>query len=168
MTDSFDPNPRARKGGNRPPRLFKRHCPECGERFETPTHDRLFCTDEHKAAFHNRSSKIGRSLVPLAMAWRAARNAKGNSPEARALRKSGARAFTEMCLLLDRAVTDDREEARMPKLDYVRHRHQMEGTLQREELPAFHVAEDERKARLAAREAKAAAKAAEQPATPVA
>src|SRR6185312_17520833 len=81
----FDPNPRAVIGANQPPKpkkTFKRRCPETGAEFETTGKDRQFATDQAKADFHNRSSKIGRKLIPVAMAWRMGRNAKGNSAEA--------------------------------------------------------------------------------------
>jgi ribosomal protein S27AE len=122
-------------------KTFKRTCPECGVAFATSTHDRMFCSDAHKATFHNRSSKVGRSLVPLAMAWRAGRNHKGNSAEAKAMRASAARAFADMCALLDIEVTADRVEQRMPKLQYVRARWRKEGILRREETAAYHEAE---------------------------
>lgn len=133
----FDANDRAVIGGNAPPveapakrkRVFKRRCPETGVTFETTGKDRQFATDQAKADFHNRSSKIGRKLVPLAMAWRMGRNAKGNTPQARALRASAAWAFGEMCHVLDQNVTDDRLNARMGKLDYVRQRAAMQGNL---------------------------------------
>lgn len=149
----------APSGHNKPPRAkptFRRTCPECGEGFVTTTKDRLFCTDAHKAAFHNRSSKIGRSLVPLALAWRSGRNVKGKTPEARALRASAARAFSDMCRLLDEAAADDRAAERMTKLDYLRQRNALDGTLQASERAAFHREQDEK----AARREKAAAKAA--------
>lgn len=135
---------------NQPPKklpVFRRTCPECSEKFETNTKDRLFCSNAHKANFHNRSSTIGRTVIPLAMAWRAARNAKGNSPEARALRASGARAFADMCRLLDAASADDREQGRMAKLQYVRRRNQREGTLSSEESVDFHIAADAKAAK---------------------
>ncbi len=131
----------AAEGHNRGPKrraVYKRTCPECSARFETHVHDRLFCTDAHKSAFHNRSSKIGRSLTPLAMAWRAGRNAKGQTAQARALRASAARAFSDMCRVLDVAVTDDRENGRTPKLDYLRQRWANEGTLSTEERVKYH------------------------------
>lgn len=118
-----DPAPKPSK---RAP-VYKRHCPECSDPFVTMTKDRLFCTDAHKAAFHNRSSKIGRALVPIAMAWRLARNAKGHSPEALARRAAGNRALNEMVTLLDRACADDREQGRMSKLDYVMQRRRIQG-----------------------------------------
>lgn len=123
---------------------FRRTCSECGSEFTTQTHDRMFCSDAHKAAFHNRSSKIGRAVVPLAMAWRAGRNAKGKSAEARALRASAARAMSEMVRLLDAAVTDDREQGRSPKLEYLRRRWAAEGTLQQAERVSYHREQDEK------------------------
>ena len=120
-----------------------RTCPECGQQFRTARHDQEFCTPVHKAAFHNRSSKIGRSLVPMAMAWRAGRNARGNSPEALALKESAARAFAEMCRLIDVAVAEDREAGRTPKLEYVRRRWRLEGTDRREESADHHRAKQE-------------------------
>lgn len=138
--DLFPANERAVPGGNMPPadvvvapkkpaRIYKRRCPETGVTFETTGRDRQFATDRAKADFHNRSSKVGRKLVPLAMAWRMGRNAKGDTPKARALRASAAWAFGEMCHVIDQAVTDDRLSGRMAKLDYVRQRAAMQGAL---------------------------------------
>jgi hypothetical protein len=123
-----------RKGAKEQPALpgfgrYKRTCPECSERFTTDGKDRAFCTDAHKAAFHNRASKIGRGLVPLAQAWRAGRNAKGASPEAVALRKTAMAAFNQMCALLDHANGDDRKEGRQPKLVYVQNRQRKTGQI---------------------------------------
>lgn len=135
----FD-NPRAVIGDNAPPKpkaIFKRRCPETGVTFETTGKDRQFATDQAKADFHNRSSKIGRKLVPLAMAWRQGRNAKGSSAEARALRCSANGAFAAMCALLDEAVTDDRTSGRMRKLDYVRQRAAMAGDISQGERVAY-------------------------------
>lgn len=119
-------------GANQPPkakRVFKRTCPETGIEFETTGKDRMFATDQDKSNFHNRSSSIGRKLVPLAMAWRAGRNAKGQAPVARARRASAAKAFAEMCRLLDAAAADDRDAGRMPKLEYVRRRDAVAGQI---------------------------------------
>lgn len=142
MTDKpeFDPNPRAVVGGNKPPRkraTYRRRCPETNTVFTTETHDRLFSDDVAKAAFHNRSSKIGRSLVPLAMAWRAGRNAKGPTAEARALRHTAANAFAAMCRILDEAVAEDRDAGRMPKLDYLRRRFSGDGVLDPRSTAAY-------------------------------
>lgn len=123
-------------------KVYVRPCPECGQEFETETHDRYFCTAAHREAFHNRSSKIGRVVVPLAMAWRAGRNVKGKSPQARALRASASRALDEFCRALDAAAAEDLAAGRMKKLDYVRRRNASEGALYPRETVAYHVAED--------------------------
>lgn len=127
-------------------RTFRRTCPECGVMFETTTHDRMFCSTEHKATFHNRSNTIGRVLVPLAMAWREGRNVKGKTPEALARRASANRAFQELCRLIDAASADDRENNRLHKLTYVRRRWTMEGSLTAVETTAGQVKLAARKA----------------------
>jgi len=141
-------------------RSFRRNCPECGVLFETTTHDRMFCTTEHKAAFHNRSNTLGRVIIPLAQAWREGRNVKGKTPEARARRASANRAFHEVCRLLDAAAAEDRETHRMPKLTYVRRRWASEGDLRAEETTRGQEEIDARAERAAQAEARAAAKAA--------
>lgn len=149
---AYDVGSAPRLGGREQPALpgmgrFKRVCPECGEDFETDAAAAVFCSDAHKAAFHNRSSKIGRSLVPLAQAWRLGRNAKGQSPRAKALRASAARAFGEMCRLIDAANTDDLGAGRVDKLFYVRGRSRREGTLTEAETAKFHEAAAQRAAK---------------------
>lgn len=126
MTDATTP---ARK----PVRQWKRYCPECGGEFLTATRDRQFCTDQHKAAFHNRSSKIGRSVVPLAMAWRAGRNIRGNTPEAKAKRASAKRAFSELCRALDMEISRANASGSVPSIDYLRRRWAFEGSLTTQE-----------------------------------
>lgn len=120
---TFEPNPRAVAGDNKPPKarkLFTRVCPECCVEHKTPAKDGLFCSPAHKAAFHNRISTIGRGgVVALAQAWRLGRNVKGKTPEADKLRAIAAAAFDQMCRQLDAANTDDREAGRMSKLTYV-------------------------------------------------
>ena len=127
-------------GANAPPkakRVYKRVCPETGDAFETTGKDRLFSTDKAKADFHNRSSSVGRRLVPIAKAWRLGRNAKGNSPLARARRASANGAFMEMCRIIDEACADDREEGRMPALDYIRRRAAISGAISPQETVAY-------------------------------
>lgn len=149
----IDPAAPAPIGHNRPPapkKTYTRICPETGATFVADHHTRLFSTDAAKVDFHNRSSKIGRSLVPLAMAWRAGRNVKGSSPEAKAKRASAAKAFSAMCAILDEAVSDDRVSGRMAKVDYLRRRDAIAGTLAREETVAWQEAEEKRVERLKA------------------
>lgn len=125
-------------------RKWNRTCPECGVTFEVTSArpDRQFCSDAHKAAFHNRSSRIGRVVVPLAMAWREGRNVKGQSPEAKAKRASAARALNELCRLLDAESADDRANNRVGKLDVIRRRWAASGDLRREETAAYHQPKD--------------------------
>jgi ribosomal protein S27AE len=140
---------------------FRRPCPECGETFTTHTHDRMFCSDAHKAAFHNRSSKVGRSAIPLALAWREGRNVKGKSPEARAKRASAARAFSELCRILDAVAAEQREAGSMAQLDYLRRRWSIQGDLTPVETARFHEAADAKlAASIARREAEKAGGAA--------
>lgn len=137
---------------------FNRQCGECGEMFVTPVKDKLFCSEAHKAAFHNRSSKVGRALVPIAMAWREARNAKGNSPEARAKRAAGNRAMNEMVALIDRACSEDREARRMRKLEYVMRRAVFQGFRYEQESVSWQAVQIEKEnAEAAAAKATAAA-----------
>lgn len=137
----------------------RRVCPECAEEYTTDKVDQSFCGASCKADFHNRSSKIGRVLVPLAQAWRAGRNAKGGTAKARALRASAARAFGDMCAAIDAANADDNKAGRMPKLDYLRDRARRSGTLRPEEKVAVQeakIAKLERELAKAKRELEAA------------
>lgn len=110
-------------------RTYGRICPYCSAEFRTASRDRQFCTDEHKAAFHNRSSKVGRTVIPLALAWRAGRNIKGQTPKAKARRASANRAFTEFVLALDAAAKEARETGGVNPVDYLRTRWAAEGSL---------------------------------------
>lgn len=122
----------------------KRVCMECAEPFTTDKRPQCFCCEAHKAAFHNRSSKVGRTMVPLAKAWRAGRNAKGKTAKARALRASAARAFAEMCRAIDAAIAEDNAEGRPAALDYLRGRSAVEGTLHVEETIKYQQAQIDR------------------------
>lgn len=118
-----------------------RVCPECQQPFGTDKSAQVFCSEAHKLAFHNRSSAIGRVIVPLAMAWRAGRNHKGGAPKAKAYRATAARAFGDLCAAIDVAVADDTANGRLPKLDYLRGRAARNGTLHRAETIAWQTAE---------------------------
>ncbi len=87
----------------------KRICPECNQPFATQNRKRLFCSDAHKLAFHNRCAARGKVLIPLAMAWRTKRGGGGTAKK----------ALAEMCRLLDRYAAEDREAGRMRAVDYV-------------------------------------------------
>lgn len=120
---------------------FTRVCFHCAAEFVTDVPDKDFCGEKCRAGFHNASSKVGRTLTPLAQAWRLGRNAKGNTAQAKALRASAARAFSEMCAILDQANADDLKVGRPNKLAYVRAKNARQGTLRREETVKFQEAQ---------------------------
>jgi hypothetical protein len=104
-------------------RKYRRTCPECAQAFETVRLDQTFCTPAHKAAFANRNHARGRGgLTQLALAWRAARNRTGD-------RDAGARAYRELCALLDTYLREDREAGRDP-VSYLVGRWRADGTWQ--------------------------------------
>lgn len=96
----------------------ERRCPEClkslpprqkGQRGAL----KRFCCNEHKNAYQSRMTKIGRAMAPAALAWRQGRNYKD------AEHKEIARdALKELCRILDGQAADDREQGRMPGIDY--------------------------------------------------
>jgi len=45
-----------------------RTCPECGADFSAKHHAATFCCPAHQQAFHNRSAKRGKVLLPLMQA----------------------------------------------------------------------------------------------------
>lgn len=88
-----------------------------------------FCKPACQAAFQNRNSARGRaSLTQLALAWRAGRNVRGKTPEAVEDRAVAARAFDELCRLLDEFAREDRAEGRSA-IAYLKRRWKSEGTL---------------------------------------
>lgn len=87
----------------------QRVCAECNQKFEAVNRKKLFCSDTHKLAFHNRCTARGKVLIPLAMAWRTKRGGGGTAKK----------AFAEMCRLLDAFAAEDREGGRMRMADYV-------------------------------------------------
>lgn len=70
----------------------------------------MFCSIEHKTAFHNRSSARGRVVIPRLMASRRLRNRAGTM---------ATRAWAEARALLDQYEKEDREAGRMSMVDYV-------------------------------------------------
>jgi hypothetical protein len=89
-------------------------CPECLARFAPLQARQLFCSVEHKAAFHNRATVRGRSLTPLVMA---ARITRGGS---RGDTVTGCKARRDSQQLMDRWAIEDRAAKRMSMTDYVR------------------------------------------------
>jgi hypothetical protein len=92
-------------------------CPECNQEFQ-PVHVRQsFCSNEHKAAFHNRATVRGRTLVPVAMASRITRDGCAGDTD------TGKRARRDSRRLIDKWAKEDREAGRMSMVEYMRQRH---------------------------------------------
>jgi hypothetical protein len=92
-------------------------CPECNEEFQ-PVHVRQsFCSNDHKAAFHNRATVRGRTLVTIAMASRITRDGCAGDIE------TGKRARRDSRRLQDKWAKEDREAGRMSMVDYMRQRY---------------------------------------------
>lgn len=102
--------PETRPPANRP---LRGHCPECMGRITAVQPRQLFCSAEHKAAFHNRATVRGRVLTPLVMA---ARITRGGS---RGDKVTGCRARHDADGLMQEWVLADREAGRMSMVDYV-------------------------------------------------
>lgn len=87
----------------------QRTCPECSRNFETKSRTKLFCSNAHKTAFHNRCGARGKVLIPLAMAWRGGRGSTD----------SAKMAFTKMNTKLDEWNAEDCQAGRMPMREFV-------------------------------------------------
>jgi hypothetical protein len=109
----------APRGG--PDEHVGRKCPECLGRVDTSLDWRkMFCTEEHRLAFHNRQLKRGRKLVTLAMAARITRNGT-RRPFAAAGRVARRRSEH----LLDQWWAEDRQEGRMSMDEYLETRNRL-------------------------------------------
>ena len=86
--------------------MTARKCPECGA-LVTPRGRQVFCTVEHKRAFHRLMANRGQLLLPLALAWQAG-NRKGEAHAAWARNQKDG--------LLRRWVQDDKAAGRDPSL----------------------------------------------------
>ena len=87
-------------------------CPECGA--ERPLGTRsMFCSPQHKAAFHNRQTVRGRVLTPLAMAVRQTRGgSRGDFAKlGRALRRQADR-------MMQKWTDEDRAAGRLTAAAY--------------------------------------------------
>lgn len=93
---------------------LRSHCPECMRKFAPRQVAQLFCSGEHKAAFHNRATVRGRQLTPLVMAARITRGGHRKDPE------TGIHARRDAEHLMDQWVADDSAAGRMSMVDYVR------------------------------------------------
>jgi hypothetical protein len=83
---------------------YRRTCQECGTVFRHWHADANFCTRAHGTAFHNRSAKRGKVLIPILLTWRGKR---GSGDLAKY-------AFAEMCAAADLWNAEDRKAGRPP------------------------------------------------------
>ncbi|WOF43754.1 hypothetical protein KNJ79_01970 [Sphingopyxis indica] len=93
-----------------------RRCPECAEPFKAAHPRQLFCSNEHKTAFHNRATVRGRALTPIVMAARITRDGSRGDVE------TGKEARREGQQMMDRWAREDREAGRLSMVDYMRER----------------------------------------------
>lgn len=82
-------------------------CPECGADFIPHNGRQVFCSVEHKRAFHRLMANRGQALLPLALAWRD--GSRGGCELAKWSR-------TQKDGLLGRWNREDREAGRNPAL----------------------------------------------------
>jgi hypothetical protein len=97
-----------------------RRCAECLAAVDTSKEWRkMFCTEEHRQAFHNRQLKRGRKLVVLAMAARITRGGHRRRKEA------GRTARHRAEKLMDGWWMEDREAGRMSMDEYLETRERL-------------------------------------------
>jgi hypothetical protein len=91
-----------------------RRCPECLAPVDTSKDWRkLFCSNEHRTAYHNRQTVRGRKLVPLVMAERITRSGYCRD------KATGILARQKSRQLMDLWNREDREAGRMPADAYI-------------------------------------------------
>ena len=87
--------------------MADKRCPNCAA---PVARGAVYCCPECRAAFHNRMSKRGRVIMPVALGWRAGR---GSGDIAKA-------AFAEMCAYLDHCNAEDVAAGRPPMAQYLK------------------------------------------------
>jgi hypothetical protein len=87
--------------------MAEKRCPDCGGPVGP---GKVYCAPACRAAFHNRMSKRGRVILPIALGWRAGR---GSGDIAKA-------AFLEMCAYLDHCNAEDFKAGRPPMVEYLK------------------------------------------------
>lgn len=88
------------------PEPSKRLCPECAAPVPRGA---LYCAPVCRHTFHNRMSKRGRVILPVALGWRGKR---GTGDVAK-------RAFAELCAYLDACNAEDFAAGRPPMIRYL-------------------------------------------------
>lgn len=97
-----------------------RRCPECLGAVDTRLDWRkMFCSEPHRQAFHNRQLKRGRTLVVLAMAERITRSGYCRR------KATGILARQKSRRLMDRWAKEDREANRMMMDEYLETRERL-------------------------------------------
>ena len=84
-------------------------CAECSTKFKPVQLKQCFCSNACRLAFHNRSAKRGKTLVPLLMAARQDRSGK-----------LGKYAQGEWARLASRFTAEDKAAGRMPMVNFLR------------------------------------------------
>lgn len=96
------------------PKKNGRRCPECLEPVDTSKDWRkMFCSDAHRTAYHNRQTVRGRKLVPLVMAERITRSGWCRDKDTGKLARQKSRR------LMDLWNHEDREAGRMAADEYI-------------------------------------------------
>lgn len=97
-----------------------RRCPECLGPVDTSLDWRkMFCSEEHRKAFHNRQLIRGRKLVVLCMAERITRSGYCRRKATGILARQRSRR------LMDRWAREDRDEGRMAMDEYLETRERL-------------------------------------------
>jgi hypothetical protein len=96
-----------------------RPCPECRQQFRPKAWNQMFCSTDHKDAFHNRQTVRGRQLVPAVMAARQTRDGTQGD------RETGGKAGVEARRLMRLYRDEDRAKNRMSMVEYWRLRNQL-------------------------------------------
>lgn len=94
-------------------------CAECLTPMSAKVPRAMFCSPEHRAAWHNRQTVRGRVLTTLAMVTRATRGGSRGDKE------TGREARIQADRLMQQWKDDDREAGRMSQVDYYRRRLKM-------------------------------------------
>lgn len=102
-----------------PRRVVTRCCSECGGEFIAAAYNQMFCTRDHKRAFHKRQEARGAVLTPLAMAARITRDGTAGD------KATGKKARSDSRALIAMWAAEDRTAGRMSMVDYVAARYRI-------------------------------------------
>jgi hypothetical protein len=84
-----------------------KQCPECGATFAPRSGRQMFCSIEHKVAFHRLMANRGQLMLPLSWAWQAG-NRSGD--------RHAAWSRGQQDALLRRWVREDKAAGRDPSI----------------------------------------------------